>query len=107
MSGDRLDLGNDHYATFTAWAPDRDLNPQYKDLPDVEHWGAIIEHPDKRDPSRLCTSGITFDGEVQRKMTPAAHLWTLVSLEPLHTEPSLLCICGDHGFIREGRWVPA
>lgn len=35
-------------------------------------------------------------------------VWTLVSLEPLHLEPSILCqICGNHGFIRGGRWVSA
>jgi hypothetical protein len=32
----------------------------------------------------------------------------LISEDPLHIEPSLLCeFCGDHGFIRDGRWVPA
>lgn len=34
-------------------------------------------------------------------------VWTLHSVEPLHIEPSVLCNCGDHGFIRDGRWVPA
>ncbi len=34
--------------------------------------------------------------------------WTVVSADPLHLEPSILCtVCGDHGFIRDGRWVPA
>jgi hypothetical protein len=34
--------------------------------------------------------------------------WRLVSLDPLHLEPSLLCrVCGSHGFIRGGKWVPA
>jgi len=34
--------------------------------------------------------------------------WTLMSREPLHLEPSLRCrICGDHGWIRDGKWVPA
>lgn len=36
---------------------------------------------------------------------------TLVSAEPLHIEPSLLCLpenlCGLHGFVRDGVWVPA
>jgi hypothetical protein len=33
----------------------------------------------------------------------------LVADDPLHVEPSVLCPagCGDHGFIREGRWVGA
>lgn len=32
---------------------------------------------------------------------------TLDSYEPLTVSPSLLCRCGFHGFIREGRWVAA
>lgn len=34
--------------------------------------------------------------------------WQLISREPLHIEPSVLCrACNDHGFIRGGRWMPA
>lgn len=34
--------------------------------------------------------------------------WTLVSRDPLTISPSLLCrACGHHGFIRDGKWVPA
>jgi len=34
--------------------------------------------------------------------------WTLNSLEPVDVSPSLLCLrCGDHGFVKQGRWVPA
>lgn len=34
--------------------------------------------------------------------------WKLDSLEPLTISPSLLCMsCQHHGFIREGKWVPA
>jgi hypothetical protein len=34
--------------------------------------------------------------------------WDVVGLDPLTLSPSLLCrACGHHGFIREGRWVPA
>lgn len=36
------------------------------------------------------------------------HGWDVHSLDPLHLEPSLLCrLCGSHGFIRAGAWVPA
>ncbi|HEV8653091.1 MAG TPA: hypothetical protein VG276_27795 [Actinomycetes bacterium] len=33
----------------------------------------------------------------------------IVDTDPVHIEPSILCPqgCGDHGFVREGRWVPA
>lgn len=36
-------------------------------------------------------------------------LHTLVSVDPLHLEPSLLWpdCCGMHGFIRDGAWIPA
>ena len=34
--------------------------------------------------------------------------WSLDSAEPLTLSPSVLCgTCGDHGFIRGGRWVSA
>lgn len=34
--------------------------------------------------------------------------WELHSLDPLTLSPSLLCrACGSHGFVREGKWVPA
>jgi hypothetical protein len=38
------------------------------------------------------------------------HGWAVVSWEPLTLTPSLLCMrkeCGTHGFIRDGKWVPA
>jgi hypothetical protein len=34
--------------------------------------------------------------------------WNVVSLDPLTLSPSVLCrTCQLHGFIRDGRWVPA
>lgn len=34
--------------------------------------------------------------------------WDVVQLDPLTLAPSLLCTsCGHHGFIRDGKWVPA
>jgi hypothetical protein len=38
----------------------------------------------------------------------SGHGWHLESEEPLTISPSLLCrACGHHGFIRDGKWVPA
>lgn len=35
-------------------------------------------------------------------------VWQVESWDPLTLSPSVLCnTCGLHGFIREGRWVPA
>ena len=65
--------------------------------------GLIESHraPDGRE----CGGSVTFD-------VPGAEglpgpRWTLHSLDPLHIEPSILCSCGHHGWIRGGRWCPA
>lgn len=100
-----LDLGHDHTLRYTSWAPDRALNPQHADLPDVERVGAIVSH--RRPDGSLCEGGILFDSEVTRRLFDGRPRWTVESWEPLTLSPSLLCHCGDHGFIREGRWVPA
>jgi hypothetical protein len=48
-----------------------------------------------------CTRGLVL-GTIN--VTKPIH--TLVSEDPLHVEPSILCSeCGDHGHLREGRWV--
>lgn len=37
-----------------------------------------------------------------------SHGWDVISVEPLTLSPSILCtVCKHHGFIRDGRWVPA
>lgn len=102
-----LDLGHGHTASFTIWAPDRALNPQYADLPDVDPWGLAIDHP-RPDGTPCIGSAATFDGPVVRQIDPTRPVWTVESLDPLTISPSLLCrLCGDHGFIRNGRWEPA
>ncbi len=100
-----LDLGHNHTLRYTTWAPDRGLNPQYADLPDVERIGAIVAHH-KPDGSS-CEGAIFFDSETARRVLPDRPRWTVQSWEPLTLNPSLLCHCGDHGFIRDGRWVQA
>lgn len=105
--GQYIELGHDHRAYFTAWMPDRDINPQYDGIADVEKFGLVVEHPDKREPWKACAGGITFDTPTAQQLGCKV-VWQIVSLEPatLHVEPSLLCLCGDHGFIRNGRWEP-
>lgn len=65
-------------------------------------WVGITEwHKDK--DGDLCGGWVPFDvpelDEFYRK-----NAWRVVSLDPLHIEPSLLCGCGNHGFIRNGKW---
>ena len=74
--------------------------------------GAIEIHPSAKDGSQ-CQGGIFFDvselpdtylrGDGSRVTT-----WAVESWEPLTISPSVLCgICGNHGFIRDGKWVIA
>lgn len=113
-----LELGEDHVLWYFQWAPDRDLNPQYADLPDVKLAGANDGH--LRPDGTYCEGAITFDVAPMNHLTPAAALWQVQSFEPLTMSPSLLCKapvydaagkvigeCGDHGWIRDGRWVRA
>jgi hypothetical protein len=66
--------------------------------------GLVYEHPDPRDPEKRCGGCITFKGFAN---VPDAE-WDVESFEPLTISPSLACqLCGHHGFVRGGKWVPA
>jgi len=101
-----IDIGHGHTIRFTSWAPDREFNPQYADLPDVDPWGLLVDHS-KPDGSPCDGGVVTFASEAARRVDPGRPVWTVESMEPLTISPSLLCHCGDHGFIRDGRWIPA
>jgi hypothetical protein len=92
---DRFDIGHGHAISWYTRGPD-----------DVRV-GALIWHRalDNDDFVTDHAGGIYFDVPEAEGLTGAR--WTLHSLDPLHVEPSILCECGDHGFIRDGRWVPA
>lgn len=74
-------LGYDHWYTYTVNRSGAEV-------------GIIVWH---RDPAtgEIHAGGVEFGK------------WQLVSRDPLHTEPSILCSCGDHGWIRDGQWVSA
>lgn len=105
-----LDLGFAHTAEWTVWSPDRELNPQFEGLADVDPAGVIITHP-RPDGAGQCKSAVSFEPSQAHKDRwggPARHYWQVESLDPLTISPSVLCrTCGDHGFIRAGRWVSA
>lgn len=101
-----LDLGHDHGLQFYGWHPDRDINPQFDGIPDIERVGAIVWHiPPGMDAEHEHAGSITFEGHATPGHTGPT--WTVESEDPLTISPSILCSCGDHGFIKEGRWVPA
>ena len=103
------DLGDDHYLRFFRWEPD-DL-PANRErygmpLPCVEKAGAIVRH--KTAEGADCESAVHFDIPEALLMGGERNVWRVESWDPLTLSPSLLCLlCGDHGFIREGRWVRA
>lgn len=52
-----------------------------------------------------CISSILFDVPVNEgKERP---VWQVMFLDPLTLRPSLNCACGEHGFITDGKWIPA
>jgi hypothetical protein len=78
---DDLDFGNGFTGHWVGWRPDRELNPQYKDIPDTPE---------------------------MRQVNPNATFWQVESWEPLTLSPSILNNnCGCHGYIREGKWIDA
>lgn len=111
MKAPDLDLGSGHVLRWSIWDPDLDFNPSIKErvqgLTFPATVGAIVSHKKGGDS---CDGFIYFD-------VPAAHwfnaesvgkqYWKVEKWDPLTLSPSLLCHCGDHGFIKEGRWVPA
>lgn len=90
---DVLDLGSDVRLQFHG----------RQGHPDGVRVGAWLTHPT---PDGVgCTGAVQFD-------VPAAEglkgpRWTVEQWEPLTLSPSVLCSCGWHGWVRDGRWVQA
>lgn len=107
-----IDFGAGHTGRWVRWAPD-DL-PANRErygvpLPVVEKACLVVRH--LTPTGAVCESAIHPDIPEASLMFGAdapRHVWRVESWDPLTLSPSLLCRrCGDHGFIREGRWVPA
>lgn len=95
MGSDWLDIGDGHQIKFAT----------YKDDP---HAGMNDRHV--RPDGTECVGFITFEGSAWAKEFEGGKIavWQVQSWEPLTISPSLLCrVCGDHGFIRGGKWVRA
>lgn len=76
-----------------------------------EYKGVVVgiheRHPDKRDPTHMCCGFVFFDVPNEARRA-SDHVWKVESLDPLTLSPSVLCrTCGNHGFIQNGKWVPA
>ena len=94
LDRDELDLGDNHVLVFAG----------YKGEPRV---GASVAHL-KPDGSQ-CDGWIAFsDRAWAREFSGGIATWVVEQEQPLTLSPSILCrVCGDHGFVRQGRWVRA
>lgn len=114
------DLGSGVYFRWLAFAPDRELNPHLADLEDNDRTdGTCARHDTPQgctdNPdwcSNRCEGGVLFDTPENNRPGVTQPTWQVVSLDPLHLEPSIYMNpdkggCGLHGFIRDGRWVSA
>ena len=55
-----------------------------------------------------CAGSFAWRNPSSEDFRAESALWTLLSWSPLTVAPSLLCLdCKAHGFIRDGKWVPA
>ena len=91
---DDIDLGDDHRIVFTSFDGEKRVG------------GTIIHRrPDGSD----CSGFVAFTGRAWAKAFNGQIItWEMVKDEPVTLSPSILCrVCGDHGFVREGKWVRA
>jgi hypothetical protein len=66
--------------------------------------GADVYHPGCKSPGFIPFTGKAYANEFKG----AIETWELQFEDPLTVSPSILCrVCGDHGFIRSGRWERA
>ena len=105
IMSDPFELGHGHSAEYVSWAPDRALNPQHADLADVERYGILLKHSTPE--GNACMGTVVFESEAAKRVSPGKDVWQVESWTPLTLSPSVLCSCGDHGWIKEGRWIPA
>lgn len=88
-----IDLGDGHTLTFAQY--------------EGEVSGCSIAH--KKPDGSDCDGWVAFAGRAwSRAFSGNIATWTVESEKPLTLSPSVRCrACGDHGFVRDGRWVRA
>jgi hypothetical protein len=99
---DEIDIGHGVTISYftTSLAPDGVglISP-----PSGLRYGLILRHTALgKTESGRCACAVFF-----RDVPGKDAIWQLVREDPLTLSPSILCNCGFHGFIRDGKWVPA
>lgn len=75
---------------------------------DPEPYQALWWHRRADSETGWCAGSFAWRNPSPEHFPGKGVLWDLVRWEPLTVSPSLLCLeCRAHGFIREGKWVPA
>lgn len=104
-----LDLGDGHWLDWAYY--------------EGELCGGIISHTktealkakQRADPNypdnavdSPCQGAFTIAGSKWEQMRPGCAKWQMSGTKEVPTlSPSFLCHCGDHGWVRGGRWVRA
>lgn len=107
MSRAPIDLGMGLTGRFVGWHPDRDLNPQYAGIADVEDFSLAIYEGYGTD-NEVCRGIVNLDTPGARAVPGMqGYFWQVHSWEPLTLTPSILDkTTGWGGFITNGKWVP-
>ena len=93
-----IDIGANHKVRFKEY--DSDPN-------------AILSDQHLTPEGKLCQGSLTITGGAWHREFighPDGGIvsWELLSVDPITISPSVLCrVCGDHGFIQNGKWVKA
>lgn len=102
-----FDLGGGVVGQWLGWSPDRKIQAnaeRYAGIADIEKCSLVLEH--KAPDGTLHEGVITIEQPGARAVFGERQpLWQVHSWEPLTLTPSVLCSCGWHGFITNGRWV--
>ncbi len=70
--------------------------------------GGVIVHTTTKFESGWCSGAFLTDDRYYKACGRTGPVWSLVGGQQQPTlSPSLLCHCGDHGWVRDGKWVRA
>jgi hypothetical protein len=89
-----LDLGDGHWIDWTEYKGSR--------------CGGIITHTTTKTETGLCSGCFWIDDRFNSDTGGHRPVWQMTGTFEVPTlSPSFQCHCGDHGFVRNGRWVRA
>jgi len=97
-----IDIGHGLTAALRTADSDLALEGSHAGWKEGDVLGVLLTHP--------CSKR---GGEVVQDFIPvnylgSAHDWKLESRDPITISPSVsYTCCGTHGFLRDGKWVPA